>query len=149
MTPGYIRQTPKILDTMNSNKAEMIADGTCSHALELQKQRSSTSELQQDLKHNSTPDQVAAEEDIIPETGWAWMVLIGCFMYRLLSIGLISSFGVLIVALEHYFHNGSVERLSWIGSLVTGLFYFIGKYQFLLLSNVLVCQFVLLARWLL
>ncbi len=93
----------------------------------LQKQKIPTSGLQQE--HKSTPDQVAAEEDIIPETGWAWMILIGCFMYRILSVGVIASFGVLIVALEEDLPNRSAESLSWIGSLFTGLFYIIGKYQ--------------------
>ena len=121
-----IRQTPKIPDTMDSKKIQMISDGICLPASELQKQRASTSKLQQ--KHSSTPNEKAAEEDIIPETGWAWMVLIGCFFYRLLSIGLLASFGVLIVALKDSFPGGSAERFSWMGSLVAGLFYIIGKY---------------------
>ena len=63
---------------MDSKKTE-ISDGICSLASGLQKSRMPSSEFKHE--HNSTPDQMAAEEDIIPETGWAWMVLIGCFLY--------------------------------------------------------------------
>ena len=66
----------------------------------------------------------------ITETGWAWMVLIGCFLCRILSDGLIGSFGVFIVAWQDYF-SGSLTELTWIASLLAGITYIVGEYFFI------------------
>ena len=66
----------------------------------------------------------ASEE--ITETGWAWMVLIGCFCCRALTDGLISSLGVFIISWQDHF-SGSLTKLTWITSLLWGLECMLGK----------------------
>ena len=69
-----------------------------------------------------------AEE--IPETGWAWIVLLGAFVCRILSDGLIGSLGVFIVAWQDYF-SCSMTELTWITSLIAGITYFVGEFFFI------------------
>ncbi|XP_072032470.1 monocarboxylate transporter 12-like isoform X2 [Amphiura filiformis] len=59
------------------------------------------------------------------ETGWAWVVLAGCFLCRLLTDGMISSLGVFIIAWREYF-PGSLMQLTWITSLLAGVTYIVG-----------------------
>ncbi|XP_072013644.1 monocarboxylate transporter 13-like [Amphiura filiformis] len=59
------------------------------------------------------------------DRGWAWMVLIGCCLNRMLCDGVLSSFGVFIVAWQEQF-PGSVTKLTWIASLVVGITHIAG-----------------------
>ena len=59
------------------------------------------------------------------DRGWAWMVLLGCFLNRMLCDGVLSSFGVFIVAWTEEF-PGSKTKLSWITGLVVGLAHITG-----------------------
>ena len=72
-----------------------------------------------------TEKQEASEE--IKETGWAWMVLIGCFCCRGLTDGLIGSLGVFIISWQDHF-AGSLTELTWITSLLYGLECALGKW---------------------
>ena len=71
----------------------------------------------------------------IPETGWAWIVLIGAFVCRILSDGLIGSLGVFIVAWQDYF-SGSMKELTWITSLIAGVTYIVGEFFLFILENI-------------
>ena len=64
----------------------------------------------------------------IAETGWAWMVLLGAFVCRILSDGLIGSFGVFIVAWQDYF-SVALTELTWTASLLGGITYIVGEYS--------------------
>ncbi|XP_072050273.1 monocarboxylate transporter 13-like [Amphiura filiformis] len=79
------------------------------------------------LEHQQKPIHERDLGEEISETGWAWVVLIGCFVSRVLLEGLVASLGVFIVALQEQF-PGSMARISWIGSLVTGLSYIVGPF---------------------
>ena len=83
-----------------------------------------TNKMDEKKKKYETEKGDASEE--ITETGWAWMVLIGCFCCRALTDGLISSLGVFIISWQDHF-SGSLTKLTWITSLLWGLECMLGK----------------------
>ncbi|XP_072021094.1 monocarboxylate transporter 13-like [Amphiura filiformis] len=54
------------------------------------------------------------------DTGWAWVILLGCFMNSFLSAGVFSSFGVFLIDWQDQISE-SVAQLQWIFSLVVGI----------------------------
>ena len=75
------------------------------------------------------------QRKIVPDQGWAWMVLVAAFFCNVTFDGIIYSFGVLYVDLLDAFGE-SKGHTSWIGSVISGVYAIIGEY----VSSNVVCH---------
>ena len=66
------------------------------------------------------------QRKIVPDQGWAWMVLVAAFFCNVTFDGIIYSFGVLYVDLLDAFGE-SKGHTSWIGSVISGVYAIIGE----------------------
>lgn len=59
--------------------------------------------------------------------GFAWVVLAGCFVMYLFTVGSVKSYGILYTEMVDYFHSGS-GNTAWIGSLALFLLLGLGPF---------------------
>uniref|UniRef100_A0A672ZHR4 Monocarboxylate transporter 13 n=1 Tax=Sphaeramia orbicularis TaxID=375764 RepID=A0A672ZHR4_9TELE len=70
---------------------------------------------------------VAAGPSAAPDGGYAWFILLSCFLVFGLTFGVIKSFGVFFVEIHHYFKTTATET-SWITSIAVAVIHIIGDY---------------------
>ncbi|KAK7499273.1 hypothetical protein BaRGS_00009533 [Batillaria attramentaria] len=70
------------------------------------------------------------------DTGWSWVILMSVFMVQFFFVGLLRSFGVLFVAIQHSFHASS-SMVSLIGSLEAVFFSIFAPVTMSVILNVL------------
>ena len=63
--------------------------------------------------------------------GYGWVVVGACFMTNFLSLGCVFAFAVYYVTFLEVFGE-SKSLTAWIGSIMSSMLYFIGKYSFCL-----------------
>ena len=72
------------------------------------------------------------EPSVLPtrptDGGWAWMVLVGSFLVRMLTEGFVASMGVFFVEWQSFF-NTSAASVSWAGSALTMTWFVSGKFH--------------------
>jgi len=64
--------------------------------------------------------------DRAPDGGWGWVVCFGSFLVNFILDGTMFSFGMLLLELLDYFHEGKAKT-AWIGSSLLGMSMFMGK----------------------
>ncbi|XP_029993521.1 monocarboxylate transporter 2 [Sphaeramia orbicularis] len=67
---------------------------------------------------------VAAGPSAAPDGGYAWFILLSCFLVFGLTFGVIKSFGVFFVEIHHYFKTTATET-SWITSIAVAVIHII------------------------
>lgn len=71
---------------------------------------------------------VAVAPQAAPDGGYAWFVLLSCFLIFGLTFGVIKSFGVFYVEIHQYFETTATET-SWITSIALATIHFAGNYH--------------------
>ncbi|XP_072026553.1 monocarboxylate transporter 12-like [Amphiura filiformis] len=71
------------------------------------------------------------EPSVLPtrptDGGWAWMVLLGSFLVRMLTEGFVASMGVFFVEWQSFFH-ASAASVAWAGSALTMAWFVSGPF---------------------
>ena len=65
---------------------------------------------------------------VAPDGGYAWFVLLSCFLVFGLTFGVIKSFGVFYVEIQQYFETTATEA-AWITSIVVATMHVAGNYR--------------------
>lgn len=63
-----------------------------------------------------------------PDGGYAWFILLSCFLVFGLTFGVIKAFGVFYVAIHQYFET-TATGTSWITSIAVATVHVVGNYH--------------------
>lgn len=63
-----------------------------------------------------------------PDGGYAWFILLSCFLVFGLTFGVIKAFGVFYVEIHRYFET-TATGTSWITSIAVATIHIVGNYQ--------------------
>lgn len=63
-----------------------------------------------------------------PDSGYAWFILLSCFLVFGLTFGVIKAFGVFYVEIHRYFET-TATGTSWITSIAVATIHIVGNYQ--------------------
>lgn len=77
---------------------------------------------------NAQKRKVTVAPTAAPDGGYAWFILLSCFLVFGLTFGVIKSFGVFYVAIHQYFGT-TATGTSWITSIAVATIHIIGNYQ--------------------
>lgn len=65
---------------------------------------------------------------VAPDGGYAWFVLLSCFLVTGLTFGVIKSFGVFYVEIQRYFETTATDT-SWITSIAVAAVHVGGEWR--------------------
>ena len=68
-----------------------------------------------------------------PDGGWGWVVVAACFVLQAITMGMVFTFGVLLVAFLDEFHENEA-RTSLVGSIEPALMCFTGEWVIVLVN---------------
>ncbi|WAR27312.1 MOT14-like protein [Mya arenaria] len=63
--------------------------------------------------------------DIVQDSAWCWVIVIGAFLAHVITHGILYSFGILFIALEEKY-GGTKAEIALIPSLMSGTLYLVG-----------------------
>lgn len=69
-----------------------------------------------------------------PDGGYAWFVLLSCFLVFGLTFGIIKAFGVFYIAIHQYFET-TATGTSWITSIAVATIHIVGNDHYFLLQD--------------
>lgn len=69
-----------------------------------------------------------------PDGGYAWFILLSCFLVFGLTFGVIKAFGVFYVEIHRYFET-TATGTSWITSIAVATIHIVGNYQQVLILS--------------
>lgn len=76
----------------------------------------------------------AVAPPVAPDGGYAWFIMLSCFLVFGLTFGVIKAFGVFYVEIHEYFGTTATET-SWITSIAVATIHVVGNYLFFLFKN--------------
>lgn len=71
----------------------------------------------------------AVAPPVAPDGGYAWFIMLSCFLVFGLTFGVIKAFGVFYVEIHEYFGTTATET-SWITSIAVATIHVVGNYLF-------------------
>jgi hypothetical protein len=92
-----------------------------------------------------SPDDATLDPPMAPDGGYGWVILCASFFVNFLVDGVCFSFGIFFLEfLEHF--GESKETTSWVGSVLNGMYLFLGKLLHLTQHSLCCSIFSLLAK---
>lgn len=88
-----------------------------------------TEQINMDSTVKARKTRVTVPPAAAPDGGYAWFVLLSCFLVFGLTFGAIKAFGVFYVEIQLYFKTTAM-RTSWITSIAVATIHVVGDYHY-------------------